>query len=629
MRVAKVLTHLRCNQACSYCGIRRAADEPRFIRADAVRERIDAALAEGAREVVLSGGEPTMRGDLEALVAHARAGGVDVTLETNATLIDPARAATLVAAGLGRARVNLAGWGEGLDEITRDPGGFAATCRGLSALLGAGLTVDVSTAIVRSTRSLLAALPAGLAGLSTAGRAVQTLWVVVPVTSPDPDELLPWDEAARAILELDAAADDHAIGLKLVPEHAPPPCIFPPRARIAHLYSLGPGAASRPGHLRLDACKSCRVVDRCPGFSAEYLARFPPPVATPVAEERMRRRLSLIGTPAEQIARELVTPNRVFIANPAGDEGPGGVNGAVQEEAIVRVNFHCNQRCDFCFVSTHLPPAGDAAVRAAIIQAGEQGRRITLSGGEPTLNSRLPEYVRLARDVSKYPVELQTNAIRLDDEELVKRLVAAGLSEASVSLHGSCAEISDAITVAPGTFVRTVVGIDNLVRHGVATRLMFVICEKNRDDLVPFVRLVASRWPRVSVGLSFVAPSTDLVPRDAQMIPRYTGVLPGLSLALREARELGVSTHGLDSMCGIPLCLIPEGSKELQALPENPDGFDQGAFTYAPECDGCTLMGRCWGIRRTYAELHGTDELRARRAPATPSAAPSAALSTC
>ena len=48
------------------------------------------------------------------------------------------------------------------------------------------------------------------------------------------------------------------------------------------------------------------------------------------------------------------------------------------EEDIIRVQFHCNQSCSFCFVSTHLPAMEDAAVREAILAAERQR---LLSGG--------------------------------------------------------------------------------------------------------------------------------------------------------------------------------------------------------------------------------------------------------
>ena len=227
-------------------------------------------------------------------------------------------------------------------------------------------------------------------------------------------------------------------------------------------------------------------------------------------------------------------------------------------EHTVRVNFHCNQSCEFCFVSTHLPPAAEAAIRAAIDDAGRAGAVLVLSGGEPTLNSHLVEYVERAKRQGVRKVELQTNAIRLADPMLTRRLAEAGLDGAMVSLHGSTAEMSDAITAAPGTFVSTVRGIDELTQTAVHVRLNFVFCQTNRNDFARFIDLVAARWPTASVVFSFVGSHTDVVPRTTALIPSFSAVMPSLISGLARARAAGIHVQGFESMCGLPLCLVPE-----------------------------------------------------------------------
>ncbi len=599
MRSEAVHTHYRCNQACTFCSTRRPSDDPRFIAATAVEARIDAALASGAEELWFTGGEPTMRDDLPRLVAHARERGAKaIGLETNATLLDGPRVARLVEAGLTVVRVHLSGWGEALDAVTRDPGGFAAALRGLDAVVAAGLPVEISTAVTRSTAPMLEALPAQLVE-HLGGKTPRALYLSVPVSAPDASELLPYEVAAKVVVRVEAAARMAGLPVKLDPGTAPPPCVFSAAERPSHLFSLTPGTRPRPQHQRVDACATCQVNDRCSGFSSAYLARFPQPHCAPISDDRARRRLSLISTVAEQIDREMVTPNHY--------RAPDGTDVL---EDIIRVNFHCNQACRFCFVSTHLPGAGDEAVRRAIVDAAARGVKITLSGGEPTLNPKLVEFVALSKQLSKRPVQLQSNAIKLADAQLTQALADVGLDELFCSLHGSRAEIADAVTSAPGTFARTVLGLDNVVKTKIRLNLNFVICEKNLDDLVPYVRLVASRWPTASINVSFVAPSTDVVPRDREFIPRYSEVLPQISAAISEAKRLGIELGGFESMCGVPLCLVPSSLERYAAFSELLPGFDRGEFIKADACRDCALADCCYGVRRGYVELHGADELR-------------------
>ncbi len=46
----------------------------------------------------------------------------------------------------------------------------------------------------------------------------------------------------------------------------------------------------------------------------------------------------------------------------------------------------------------------------------------------------------------------------------------------------------------------------------------------------------------------------------------------------------------------------------LLSLAESPEGHDKGEFVRAPACASCGLSTRCFGLRRSYAELYGTEE---------------------
>ncbi len=599
MRSQQVFTNHRCNQRCGFCVYRRETDDARAISPSAVRAEIDRAVADGAGCIVFTGGEPTMRRDLSALVAYARARGAEeVVVETNATLVERAMALALVDAGMTLARVHLPRASALLDDLTCDPGGFDAAVRGLRALRDAAAPIEIAVPVVRSTVAALADIPAFL--VTTLGDSVRRIVLRVPGESPDPTEILTYQEAVSAIVALDAACRRDGVCLQFADRQGPPPCAFPARGRPHHLYALNRGSGEEPGLRHLPGCATCVVRDRCPGVSDAYLARHPEMTVTPITDDRARRRLSMLDTVEKQIARELVQPSFPALG---------------LEEALVRVNFHCNQACDFCFVSTHLPSAHVDVVQRAIEEAAAQGKRVILSGGEPTLNSRLAEYVSLAKERSegRWPVEIQTNAVLLDDEKRVLALVRAGLDAAFVSLHGSTAEIGDAVTRAPGTFARTVVGVDNLVRAGVTVVINFVICTVNRDDLPGVVDLVGHRWPGVALNVSFIAPSTEVVPRESWLVPRYSDVLPRVEEARARAAALGVRLMGFESMCGIPLCLVPPelaGSADGRAIQ---DGADDGEFVRADACRDCDLNGSCWGVRRGYASIYGTGEMRAVR----------------
>jgi molybdenum cofactor biosynthesis enzyme MoaA len=604
MYVGRILTNETCNQRCSFCTERRAAERPSISRTDAVLRRIDAALAGGMREIVLTGGEPTLRRDLPGLVAHARrAGATSVVLETNGALLGGERAATLAQAGLARARVHVPIWGEGADEISQDEGGFSRTIEGMQALVRAGLALEIATPIVRANLGRVAEIPGAIAA---SGLPVEAIIVSVPVSSPDPAALVSLFEAARAIEAIEAAARRVGIEVRIEPNAPIAPCFFSHPSRVAHLFALTPGGATRDGFGRLPACGACSVRDRCPGVPQAALVALGEQAAAvrPIVEDRTRRRLSLVSSVKDQIERELVTRDTRRLTD-----------GTLVRENIVRINFQCNQSCRFCFVSTHLPPAKEAAIVAAIHEIAADRGVLTLSGGEPTLNAKLVDYVRLGKQLGVREVELQTNAIRLADPALTASLAEAGVDVVFVSLHGSTAEISDGITEAPGTFARTILGLDQLVKTRMALGLNFVFCEDNYADFPAYVSLVAARWPRAKITVSFVAASTDLVPRDRTLIPRYSDIMPDLAAGLRIALREGVAIAGFEGMCGVPLCLVPQDVSSYFSLAEIPPGTERGAFTKPDPCLSCSLERRCFGLRKSYVELHGASEVRPLREP--------------
>jgi pyrroloquinoline quinone biosynthesis protein E len=100
MALLAELTH-RCPLQCPYCSnplnLEKVAGEMRtceWLRA--LREAADI----GCMQVHFSGGEPTVRTDLEELVAGATEAGLYTNLITSGVLLDEARIARLVAAGL-------------------------------------------------------------------------------------------------------------------------------------------------------------------------------------------------------------------------------------------------------------------------------------------------------------------------------------------------------------------------------------------------------------------------------------------------------------------------------------------------------------------------------------------------
>ncbi len=114
----------------------------------------------------LTGGEPLLRPDLEAMIAYAGDRGLAVNLITNATLAPPKRARSLYRAGLRTAQVSIESSDPGMhDDLTARPGSFERTLAGIKALQDAGVSVQTNTTVNAANAVVLASMPAFLKGL--------------------------------------------------------------------------------------------------------------------------------------------------------------------------------------------------------------------------------------------------------------------------------------------------------------------------------------------------------------------------------------------------------------------------------------------------------------------------------
>jgi radical SAM protein len=141
-----------CALACVHCRAEaQPRRDPRELTTDEGRALLDQVAAMGVPVFVVTGGDPLMRRDLEALVRHATARGLRPALAPSATaLITDARMAALAEAGIRRVSFSI----DGPDPASHDafrgvPGSFAHTLRCLESVRRAGIGLQVNTTVSR------------------------------------------------------------------------------------------------------------------------------------------------------------------------------------------------------------------------------------------------------------------------------------------------------------------------------------------------------------------------------------------------------------------------------------------------------------------------------------------------
>ena len=159
--------------------------------------------------MVLSGGEPLMRGDIYDLCAHGTAQGLRVVLGTNGTLITPEVVRKLKAAGVARVGISL----DDLDPAVHDewrqmPGAWETSVQAMKTCQEGGLPFQIHTTVTERNEGIITqmtdlAVELGAAGhhiffLVPAGRGVDIEGESLKAIEYERRSTASWTSSARS-----------------------------------------------------------------------------------------------------------------------------------------------------------------------------------------------------------------------------------------------------------------------------------------------------------------------------------------------------------------------------------------------------------------------------------------------
>ena len=312
-----------------------------------------------------------------------------------------------------------------------------------------------------------------------------------------------------------------------------------------------------------------------------------------------------------------------------GQDAPRGASPLAERhqgregvDLLLRTTFACNQRCPFCFVALTGRHSDLAAIarelRALAVGPGRRAE-VTLSGGEPTLDPRLPRLIALARRSGFSRVVLQTNAVLLARPGLLESLVRAGLSACMASFHAHRAELYDLCTGSRGQFPRAAAGLAELLRSRCGVTVNVVVNARNYRELPELVGFVAGLARALPRGRKPGVYFSMLNEAGHEKAPDWAVSLedagPYLRRAVARCEEEGLRVEPSGSESSFPACLLG-GARRHAARREFPQdrvryaedfSGEAGAVGRAkrPACRRCPLDARCLGVPAQYARRYG------------------------
>jgi heme b synthase len=211
----------QCNLKCIHC---RASAQGGPYAGELSTDEALALLEEVASfakpVVILTGGEPLLRGDILELASRGTALGLRMVMAVNGTLLTPRWVQELRAAGIQRISVSLDGSAEASHDAFRAvPGAFRGALDGIALAREGGLPFQINTTV---TRRNLPELPRILDLAVGLGAAAHHIFLLVPtgrgkemaedaISPEDYERTLHWfyDQRERVPLQLKATCAPH------------------------------------------------------------------------------------------------------------------------------------------------------------------------------------------------------------------------------------------------------------------------------------------------------------------------------------------------------------------------------------------------------------------------------------
>jgi MoaA/NifB/PqqE/SkfB family radical SAM enzyme len=287
----------------------------------------------------------------------------------------------------------------------------------------------------------------------------------------------------------------------------------------------------------------------------------------------------------------------------------------------IMLSWACNNNCIIC---------GESDNKIKSIQEGDfyrsfesvfqdlqvgytkGSRHVTFLGGEPTIYPHIFKVLAAAKRMGYTTRFLPTNARMCSNEAFTKKLVASGLTEVSVSLHGIDEKMHNAIVRADNAYQQTVQGLRNLLKYCPNVMSNTIINQINYKHLEEMVQFL-NQFELKRILLTY----PDLIGNAAKissMIPTYTEVSPFIHKAIQ------ATTKNI-RVANIPFCFMQGYEKNVDSLgfqdriKLSPHGATEKRYSTGNDCikvEGCKRCIYdlvCPGCNIHYANIKGTNEL--------------------
>ena len=186
----------------------------------------------------------------------------------------------------------------------------------------------------------------------------------------------------------------------------------------------------------------------------------------------------------------------------------------------IALTHRCNLKCIHCYAGPEVVPSERDVPTTRWLELIDEMVDagclfLLITGGDPLVHSGFKQIYRHAKE-SGMLVTVFTNGL-LIDQEILDIFTELPPHVVEISIYGARAEMHDGITGVPGSFVRLLKVVDQLLARGIRLRLKSILMNPNLAEFAEIRVLVEEKY-----GVEFRM--------DAAIIPRLDGDMMPLEL---------------------------------------------------------------------------------------------------
>lgn len=285
----------------------------------------------------------------------------------------------------------------------------------------------------------------------------------------------------------------------------------------------------------------------------------------------------------------------------------------------------CNAKCRFCIVYETLnrPELNmtDEQVYEAMRRSRAEGAtHAGYSGGEPSIDPRILDFVRYAKQIGFTHQSMVTNGIRFRKREFCEAILEAGLDSIDFSIHGHTDELHDTLVDRRGALEAIRQACAHL-RELQKTRKFYmsatIVVTRDNHPFLPEICRFLDSLGIEGKRLKYAYEGNLTLEMVVEQVAPYEEVV----VSLQRAFDYLMTQPGGFSVTHVPLCLLGEYAifsedferrEAVMAFRTHLARGDasQHYRTDGDECSRCVLAAVCTRLDAGYQKFHGRPQLR-------------------